>query len=346
VRMPAWSQTGGTGTAAMGVQQRQKGYCTAGGSLLVPCMRASSLYAWGGLISWNVQLFVRQAVPRLHCQTHMGLFYGPKCGVGAVVTLGCNCHLPPRSMGLLGVARANNAVGVSPETFLLLLLPLDVQCDCHMCMRDSIQVLSRPSCQSSSSEPRLMSQDDATVLHRSKVVTRLLSWSQPPMTGHAVLLVVGVARTPPVDMAGVAARAPETWQPPPSSPLVGMGRQSVTLLQVATELQAPHVLLLRLLLRLMPARCLSSRVVCNCAHHPPRLAASPKSTLQAHNALPCRATFQFYCWRQASVTMPHRSQLTCPPLPPSGGRPCESCAKPWLRPGLHLAWVRCAAGLL
>jgi hypothetical protein len=31
-------------------------------------------------------------------------------------------HLPPRSMGLLGVARANTAVGVSPETFLLLLL--------------------------------------------------------------------------------------------------------------------------------------------------------------------------------------------------------------------------------
>jgi hypothetical protein len=28
----------------------------------------------------------------------------------------------PRSMGLLGVARANTAVGVSPETFLLLLL--------------------------------------------------------------------------------------------------------------------------------------------------------------------------------------------------------------------------------
>jgi hypothetical protein len=29
--------------------------------------------------------------------------------------------LLPRSMGLLGVARANTAVGVSPETFLLLL---------------------------------------------------------------------------------------------------------------------------------------------------------------------------------------------------------------------------------
>jgi hypothetical protein len=28
----------------------------------------------------------------------------------------------PRSMGLLGVARANTAVGVSPEAFLLLLL--------------------------------------------------------------------------------------------------------------------------------------------------------------------------------------------------------------------------------
>jgi hypothetical protein len=34
----------------------------------------------------------------------------------------CNCLLPPRSMGLLGVARANTAVGVSPETYLLLLL--------------------------------------------------------------------------------------------------------------------------------------------------------------------------------------------------------------------------------
>jgi hypothetical protein len=32
------------------------------------------------------------------------------------------CTLPPRSMGLLGVARAYTAVGVSPETFLLLLL--------------------------------------------------------------------------------------------------------------------------------------------------------------------------------------------------------------------------------
>jgi hypothetical protein len=31
----------------------------------------------------------------------------------------------PRSMGLLGVARANTAVGVSPETFLLLLHSLD-----------------------------------------------------------------------------------------------------------------------------------------------------------------------------------------------------------------------------
>jgi hypothetical protein len=30
--------------------------------------------------------------------------------------------LQPRSMGLLGVARANTAVGVSPETFLLLQL--------------------------------------------------------------------------------------------------------------------------------------------------------------------------------------------------------------------------------
>jgi hypothetical protein len=35
--------------------------------------------------------------------------------------LSCSCHLPPRSMGLLGVARANTAVGVSPETFLQLL---------------------------------------------------------------------------------------------------------------------------------------------------------------------------------------------------------------------------------
>jgi hypothetical protein len=35
-----------------------------------------------------------------------------------------NCHLPPRSMGLLGVARANTAVGVNPETFLLHLCTL------------------------------------------------------------------------------------------------------------------------------------------------------------------------------------------------------------------------------
>jgi hypothetical protein len=30
-----------------------------------------------------------------------------------------NCHLPPRSMGLLGVFKANTAVGESLETFLL-----------------------------------------------------------------------------------------------------------------------------------------------------------------------------------------------------------------------------------
>jgi hypothetical protein len=35
----------------------------------------------------------------------------------------------PRSLGLLGVARANTAVGVSPETFLLLLLLLLLLCE-------------------------------------------------------------------------------------------------------------------------------------------------------------------------------------------------------------------------
>jgi hypothetical protein len=41
-----------------------------------------------------------------------------------------------RSMGLLGVARANTAVGVSPETFLLLLLQMstaEVSLRAHAC---------------------------------------------------------------------------------------------------------------------------------------------------------------------------------------------------------------------
>jgi hypothetical protein len=46
------------------------------------------------------------------------------------VSENCNCHLPPRS-GLLGVARANTAVGVSPETFLLLLQRQASLCCCH-----------------------------------------------------------------------------------------------------------------------------------------------------------------------------------------------------------------------
>jgi hypothetical protein len=88
-------------------------------------------YLWFALLAWlcflpsllpwfGDQLWLCGLIP--HSALGVREYYGKvkkNCNIS-----NCNGHLPPRSMGLLGMARANTAVCVSPKTFLLLLLLL------------------------------------------------------------------------------------------------------------------------------------------------------------------------------------------------------------------------------
>jgi hypothetical protein len=85
---------------------------------MLTAMLAARLEAAVATASASVAGFGVETQPFCQALLAPRLFRRPGLSIG-YVHCNCNCHLPPQSMRLLGVARANTAVGVSPETFLL-----------------------------------------------------------------------------------------------------------------------------------------------------------------------------------------------------------------------------------
>jgi hypothetical protein len=69
----------------------------------------------------TVHCFQRQSIAMGGYASNCGAVEGLSQGLVCTASLVSQSIGVPRSMGLLGVARANTAVGASPETFLLLL---------------------------------------------------------------------------------------------------------------------------------------------------------------------------------------------------------------------------------